>query len=436
MIASMDRKRPSARPTHVFVLSRNPSSPTPLALLITLLLAACGSSCRAIPAYTYRNTASDILAPQVGASWWTATPSVPRASIQFPDAVAAPRVFVGVGVSGGGSRAANFAGAVLQQLDEVGFLRSLSAISSVSGGSLTSAYYALNRHKSEWSWPELRRLLRTDFFSKWAIRLLYPQSLLPSLLTDYTASDTMAKVFDDVLFHGATYEDLGPVGPLLFVNATDASDMSFFSFSAEKFLGELGSDLGSYPIADSVMASGAFPGVFPSVTLRRFRQMGTIKNDRLVGRFHDPSPRYAHLFDGGASDNLGIRSLRVAAQNAYIASERRNAPLEGCFIFLIDAYQNPGTNEAVREASTRSLADRLIDRNALSAFDMLMTLRRETILREIGDPGRHYGSSGHSGDKSERRLRRLPPTPSTNPELPTGHLVTLVHPGLYRACRK
>src|SRR5882672_8848104 len=51
-------------------------------------------------------------------------------------------VFVGIAMSGGGSRAANFSSAVLLQLDELGILPKAAAISSVSGSSLTNAYYA------------------------------------------------------------------------------------------------------------------------------------------------------------------------------------------------------------------------------------------------------------------------------------------------------
>jgi hypothetical protein len=57
-------------------------------------------------------------------------------------------VFVGVAISGGGSRAANFGAAMLEELDALGLLDQATAISGVSGGSLPAAYYSL--HWKEW----------------------------------------------------------------------------------------------------------------------------------------------------------------------------------------------------------------------------------------------------------------------------------------------
>src|SRR5438552_1779769 len=52
--------------------------------------------------------------------------------------------FVGLALSGGGSRSANFSAACMFQLQRIGLLEHVDYISSVSGGSLTAAYYCLN----------------------------------------------------------------------------------------------------------------------------------------------------------------------------------------------------------------------------------------------------------------------------------------------------
>src|SRR5204863_4300210 len=49
--------------------------------------------------------------------------------------------FVGIAISGGGSRSANYSAAVMFELQRLGLLEKVDAISSVSGGSLTAAYY-------------------------------------------------------------------------------------------------------------------------------------------------------------------------------------------------------------------------------------------------------------------------------------------------------
>ena len=48
--------------------------------------------------------------------------------------------FIGLAISGGGSRAANFGSAVLWELDRLGILQHVQYISTVSGGSLAGAY--------------------------------------------------------------------------------------------------------------------------------------------------------------------------------------------------------------------------------------------------------------------------------------------------------
>ena len=48
--------------------------------------------------------------------------------------------FIGLALSGGGSRAANFGSAVLWELDRLGILQHVQYISTVSGGSLAGAY--------------------------------------------------------------------------------------------------------------------------------------------------------------------------------------------------------------------------------------------------------------------------------------------------------
>ena len=66
-----------------------------------------------------------------------------RANLTLTDGDLTNGVFVGIALSGGGMRAANFSAAVLLELEQLGLLRHASALSSVSGGSLTAAYYGL-----------------------------------------------------------------------------------------------------------------------------------------------------------------------------------------------------------------------------------------------------------------------------------------------------
>src|SRR2546430_10021816 len=106
-------------------------------------------------------------------------------------------VFVGIAISGGGSRAANFSAAVLFELEELGLLQTVSAISSISGGSLTAAYYGLFGHDAErWKRERVRTLLGKDFQTRWVLRWFLPHNVVRYWLTDFDRSDIMEGVFD------------------------------------------------------------------------------------------------------------------------------------------------------------------------------------------------------------------------------------------------
>ena len=54
---------------------------------------------------------------------------------------------IGLALSGGGYRAAAYHIGTLRALHKLGILDKLDVISSVSGGSITSAYYVQNKEK-------------------------------------------------------------------------------------------------------------------------------------------------------------------------------------------------------------------------------------------------------------------------------------------------
>ena len=148
----------------------------PTSLFITLTtLAACGIL-PSIPAYTSINTDRGLdTRPFVEVVRAEFAPS--RGTTQTAEA-SSP--FVGIAVSGGGSRAAAFATAVFHELDRLGFLSHVTTISSVSGGSLPATYFALNGEniKSEEDWESFHDLMgsqkrgRESFLSGISIALL------------------------------------------------------------------------------------------------------------------------------------------------------------------------------------------------------------------------------------------------------------------------
>jgi predicted acylesterase/phospholipase RssA len=226
--------------------------------------------------------------------------------------------FVGLALSGGGSRSANFSAACMFELERIGLLQRVDYISSVSGGSLTGAYYCLNH--DGWNPKEVQRKLTHSFASDIATQILLPWDTIALMFTDYDRSDLLANTLRVNLFTGAngkqqTFDDLLPDRPRLLINATDLQSTRRFVFCNESF-DEINSDLAKYPIAYAVAASSSVPVVLHQVTLRDFSTT---------------FEQYRHLVDGGVVDNLGITTL-VETYRAQVESARQRG--------LPDPYPN------------------------------------------------------------------------------------------------
>jgi NTE family protein len=244
-------------------------------------------------------------------------------------------LFIGLALSGGGSRSAVFASAVMLELKRLGILEQVDFISAVSGGALPAAYYVLEGYQGlHFNAPDVLERMGVDFQGQWLARWLYPQNVIRYWFTDFTRSDIMVQVLDDTLFHGATYADLNPERSKLLINTTNAKTGTAFVFSDEQFA-MLHSSLSRFSIARAVHASSAYPGIFQNVTLK-----------------HYPPPpqshpiRYLSLYDGGPVDNLGVNALLEVLRQAA-----EQAPLEtlfpkGCVIISVDATPRPAESEA------------------------------------------------------------------------------------------
>ncbi len=235
--------------------------------------------------------------------------------------------FVGLSLSGGGSRSSNFAASIMFQLQRLHLLDKVDYISSVSGGSLTAAYYCAS-DDNHWNPEEVQKRLTHSFASDMIGQVLMPWNWFALTFTDYDRSDLLAQSLDQNLFtrdgRKLTFKDLRADRPRLLINATDLQSGDPFIFCNESF-DELNSDLSQYPLSYAVAASSAVPVVIHQVTLRDF---STIFKS------------YRHLIDGGVNDNLGVKSL-VEAYDAHVqAAERAHRPNpfpNGVILLVIDA---------------------------------------------------------------------------------------------------
>ena len=252
---------------------------------------------------------------------------------------------IGLALSGGGSRAIAFHLGCLRALHDLGILDRVKVLSTVSGGSVIGALYAL----SDEPFPEfekkvqgilirglVRPTVRTALLTTEWPKALFCYALvcstnlilfsasclfrLSSLFVPLKIRDrwqfnswdapvrrfasrttVFRKALDDNLFNNACMNDLNSDKPLLIVNTTDLRTGSAFYFTAKESgswrLGKLTHT--DIRLAQAVTASVAYPLFLPAI------------DERLVFNQRDGSRRIERvaLADGGIYDNLGLAPL-------------------------------------------------------------------------------------------------------------------------------
>ena len=234
--------------------------------------------------------------------------------------------------SGGGTRAAAMAYGVMQELRDTQILINghskrmldeVDSISSVSGGSFTSAYYGLHGDGIFDTFEE-------DFLRFDMDKHLFYGLMNPVLWFSTKGRTEMAvEYYQKKLFHDATFADmLKPGRPLIVINASDLAYGIRFSFIQEYF-SLLCSDLASFPVARAVAASSAVPALFNPVVVENFPGCGyrdaSWLPEVVEASKHNPElaqlvygletyadkeqRKYIHFVDGGITDNTGLRAL-------------------------------------------------------------------------------------------------------------------------------
>jgi NTE family protein len=338
----------------------------------------------------------------------------------LPESEREYRPFLGVAISGGGSRAANFGLYVLEELQRLGVLDRIDAISSVSGGSIVAAHFGLYypRYQDAY-WPMAERDLSQDLRDDWLARHIRPSNWQTLYRSDFNASTILAQTYDAMLFHGKTFADLGVPGrgrPHILLNTTAvgappgfpsdcvaqgrnafSDSLSTFVFTDQAFQSCLGSFLGSYSIAQAVAASSAYPVLFSPVALEVYPTFFQNSNKPV---------QYLHLIDGGIADNLGTDALVHAANERWHDGQEQDS-LDGtnrtisdpvpCFLIVVDAFIDGGEKLEDEYPDLRhGLIDRAIDPSWKYAFDGLLQRRRTDTLASLGiNVGREDGRSDY-----------------------------------------
>lgn len=238
-------------------------------------------------------------------------------------------VFV-LAFSGGGTRAAAMAYGVLQELRDTPvlidgkpgrLLDEVTYISSVSGGSFTSAYYGLYGDKIFENFED--EFLRKDVEGALTRSLFSPLHWFgPKGRTERAA-----EYYNKILFHDATFADMmQPQRPMIIINASDLAHGIRFSFIQDYF-NLLCSDIRDFPVSSAVTASSAVPVVFNPVVVENYSGCEGLQvssqvveqsqqNEELADlveglqSYNDKENRkYIHMVDGGITDNIGLRAM-------------------------------------------------------------------------------------------------------------------------------
>lgn len=245
--------------------------------------------------------------------------------------------FVVLAFSGGGTRAAAFSFGLMEELRQVEYatrdgarrrlLDDVEIISSVSGGSFTSASFALSAKDFFDDFP--KQFLYRDIQGGLLWRMFNPYNWYRLAFSDFSRIDMADEYYNTTLFGEKTFADLlvKPKGsvPFLVLNATDISTAHRFEFTQDQF-DLLCSDLSGVTVSRAVAASSNFPVAFAPLTLDIYKEpcgplpewigIGLDREQNPKRRvaeasaaqsYRDPDRRFAHLLDGGLSDNLGLR---------------------------------------------------------------------------------------------------------------------------------
>jgi NTE family protein len=239
--------------------------------------------------------------------------------------------------SGGGTRAAAFSYGVLKEMSEtyVGegdqkrpLTKEIDAISAVSGGSFTAAYFGLYGDRIFEDYE--RVFLRRDVQGELTDQVFNPLNW-PSLWSPYyNRADMATELYDKTIFNHATFGDLArSKGPFVIINATEMTTGTRFQFT-QNYADIICTDLSQMPVARAVASSSAVPLLFSPLTItNRAGECGwqepqwardalrspdrTTRPYNLAASIMALDDReehpYLHLFDGGLADNLGLRAM-------------------------------------------------------------------------------------------------------------------------------
>ena len=217
-------------------------------------------------------------------------------------------------LSGGGYRAMIFHVGALVRLNQLGFLKKLARVSSVSGGSLTAGVLALAWKNLSFNDKGVAGNLEEQLtrpIRRMANITIDQGSIIKGILMPRRSiSDEVTQAYRDHLFGNATLQDLPAdnEGPRFVINATNVQTKVLWRFS-RPYMGDYRVGLVRNPTTDlavAVAASSAFPPFLSPAQLEL--DPSNFDPDTPAVLKEDAYRSNVVLTDGGVYDNLGLET--------------------------------------------------------------------------------------------------------------------------------
>lgn len=324
--------------------------------------------------------------------------------------------------SGGGTRAAALSYGILKELRDtqvdargqrVRLLDEVDSISSVSGGSFTSAYYGLFGDRI---FTDYERVFLRQSIQGTLIRQLFnPAYWWNSVFSGFDRTEMAIDYYDRQIFEGKTFADFDLTkSPYVEINATDLGIGTRFSF-IQGIFDLICSDLDQLKVARAVTASSAVPVAFPTIVLKNHAGECDLSQSRWVNYFmkqdgKDPRVKeiqdrikaytdskarpYVHLVDGGIADNLGLRALtdRLESFGSGLFMREVGKLPRTVLVISVNAQVKPerGIDRSAAKPSVTDTLDAFSDAQ-MSLYNEETKLLLDKKLKELGEHLREHG---------------------------------------------
>ncbi len=218
---------------------------------------------------------------------------------------------VGLSLSGGGFRAALFHLGALRRLNELGVLQQLDSISSVSGGSIISAFLACNlQFPLTGPVPDWEERISKPFRT-FCAQNLRRKPILEGLLPWKQNSEVLAEQYDSNLTKGKKLSELPSPKPLFIFCGTDLLYGVNWIFTQPKSgdyqAGYVSPTPAEWKLSTAVAVSSCFPPVFKPMSLHLDAK--TLKGGAASSSDRQKNTDNMTFSDGGVYDNLGLEPI-------------------------------------------------------------------------------------------------------------------------------